>query len=60
MKKVDIDVAGMVKEKEKILQQIFLPLGYSEDRIMGMVNSYRQGILDTLEKLKSHETIKNT
>lgn len=58
MKKVDIDVAKMVKEKEKFLQQILLPFGYSEDHVEQMVTCYKQGIIDTLEKLKSHETDK--
>lgn len=58
MKKEDIDVLAMMSEKLAQLQQTLLPLGYSKDRIRDMVTSYRQGILDTLVKLKSHKTDK--
>lgn len=52
----NIDVAKMVKEKEKFFQQILLPFGYSEDHVEQMVTSYRQGIIDTLEKIEKNET----
>ena len=48
----NIDVAKMVKEKEKFLQQILLPFGYSEDHVEQMVTCYKQGIIDTLEKIE--------
>ena len=58
MKKEDIDVLAMMSEKLAQLQQTLLPLGYSEDHVEQMVACYKQGIIDTLEKLKSHETDK--
>lgn len=48
----NIDVAKMVKEKEKFLQQILLPFGYSEDHVEQMVVCYKQGIMDILEKIE--------
>ena len=48
----NIDVAKMVKEKEKFLQQILLPFGYSEDHVEQMATCYKQGIIDILEKIE--------